>query len=83
MKSNANKQNAEVCPVAFFSLCVKNFQKRPIVKGKRVHLGSGFRTLSKNSLWFAHTRIPKFTSWTDDENVIEIHELTKMENEQT
>ena len=70
MKSNANGQNAEVYSATFFFLSVKNFWKLHMIKGKWVHLGSGFRTISQNSLRFAQTLPLKFISWNDDRNVI-------------
>ena len=65
-----NGKKVEVCPTMFFSLSVKNFMKISMLRGKWVHLGSGFQTVSLDSLRFSHTLPPKFVSLSDDENVI-------------
>ena len=79
MKSNANGQNAEVHSVTVFSLSVKNFRKLLMDRGKWVHLGSGFQTVSPDSLRFAQTLPPKFIAWNDDRNVIVNSTNTKRE----
>ena len=79
MKSNANGKNVEAYLETFLSLYVNNFWKILMIRGKWVNLGSGFRTISPDSLRFAQTFPPKFIAWNDDGNAIENATNTKCE----